>query len=1423
MAKGHRSLHNLIKRFHLYLKRRTTRRRPQRAQGPDVQSPGTHTARPRLTGFLRKRRAPAAAWALLAAAALIPLGLLAPTAAYTAEPSKLTITSLAPIPSSVAFDHASRISVNAGTGNTAYCAQGYLRISEVGSTFTRYGSLDIPELDYVMYHGYDGKVVTSLFGLDELESQVATTAAVWLAIGEQRADVLGITTSTGTYFHGNQYAEGRYELIRDAGTKAAAWQLYQDALAYMRAGGGGVEAGCAVYWAPDERLVDGVFRQGLVTADKAVEVTFTKVSANATITDGNEAYAYAGAAYTIYRAATDERIAAITTDEEGHATCALPYGDYYAVETAAPRGFTVNLDPIPFTVERGTAGAQVDLADAPGTVSLTVQKKDSATDGAAQPGATLEGAVYELTDANGDVHTATSDASGRLSFTQIPFGPFTVVETVAPTGYTLDTTVHEYEVGSDDPGIDAGVVELTDTFAEDVIAFDLEIAKVKGDDVSWDEADGHPEPAAGVTFEVVSNTTDAVVGTLTTGDDGFADTRNDPGLWFGEGTRPSGVSGAIPYDAAGYTVREVPETVPAGFDVVDAWQITAEEMADGAVLRYCVRDDALATSLQIVKEDAVTGQRVPLAGFSFQIIDTDGNPVSMTNRYPSEEVLDTFTTGDDGAVALPERLAPGTYLIREVTAVAPYLQGADVPLFVSDSFEETVPCAVAVFPDDQAMGIARIQKTCSGAPGDHDGDCSLAGATFDVVAVGDIVSPDGTVRAVDGAVVAQVTTDETGYAETPELWLGAGEATYAFVETQAPAGHVLDPTPHEFTLTYQDTQTEHVYADVEVSNEPTEIILTKTVMGTDEPLAGATFALWSADDELRVEPEDGAAAIAVRAEVNDGIELAATLESGQSEDGNGTPESITLRYDEVRDAFIATNVPAGSYELLIGGEVVGIIAAPAGSCAYGSYREGTFSAEDHLLRSGIEPELLTTGADGTLRITHLTAGSYRLAEVDAPDGFLVDGATRYFSIDEDGMTEGLPSHPVEIADDYTKVELLKRDITNEDEVEGATLTLLDSEGNSIDHWVSGAEPHRIDALPPGDYTLVEEMTPHTYDQATAVDFTVLPTGSIQTVTMYDEPIEVSGEVDKRQEIADPVAADTEPDGDGANRAPVSVSEDGSFDYTVDFRSTASTWVDEFTVTDEITGAADGLAELVSITTPQAYGDFDGKLNVWYRTVGASADAVDDGAAGDDTAANATRSDGHVNPWLDDESTAEVLVDDGRAVDYTGWQLWAEGVSAAHATELSVADLDLAPGERVVAVRLEYGRVEAGFASRLDGWDREDLKHEHDDLADAPAVHEGEQAPDGTAYAPLALHMRATTAYVVGAPLHNGVRLDLFRNGGNTGSTTGLEEHDADAVIQEAQSRIERLAQTGAAILTPTFVTGAVALLLYAGHSARRRR
>lgn len=1195
--------------------------------------------------------------------------------------------------------------------------------------------------------------------------------------------------------------------------------------------------------------VPGYPRQQVYTPEWPVDVhvNFSKTSADASFTQGNQEYAYAGAVYDIFEESTGSKVATITTDDTGRASCTLKANTrYYAIETKAPAGFTLNPERVSFTTGKDTMG--VTLADTPGRVTLRIVKRDSATGGQAQAGACLAGAEYKAVDARGVAHTGTTDEAGTLTFDNLPLGRIVVTETKAPAGYKLDTTPHEYYVRADALNSE-GVVTLEPErdFPEHVIAFDLEIAKFKNDPSS--EGSGVRWPAEGVQFEIVSNSTDRVVTTLTTDTYGFAQTPAD--AWYGDGTRPTGVSGSIPYDQKGYTVREVASTVPDGYERMDDFTIGPDQMADGVRLKYIIENATAGTRLQIIKKDTSSNQTIPLAGFTFRLLDKDKNPITQEAWYPNHVELTEFTTDDSGCVTLPEKLVSGTYYIEECAVQPPYLLNGTLKKVEIDGKQG--PVAVVAFSNEQATGQAHLVKTCS------DDGSALAGAEFDVVAQEQIASPDGSIQAVAGEVVDHVVTDTSGEAATSKLPLGTGTASYAFVETKAPEGHALDTTPHPFTLSYADQDTEVVMAEVSVSNAPTELRVDKRVTGCDEPLEGATFALWNQKDEIPLAQDDEVAhAFALRADEDD-HEVSLTL--------SGDDAQIPLVWQEQNRAYVATGL-TGPATVTVDGKDVGSVRIKGKT--YARLHTGTVETLPILLRGSKDPTSHTTDDTGAFKVDHLDAGAWKLMETKAPDGYVPDGATYSFTVDENGLVEGSAEHSLTVHNDYTKVDISKRDITNEEELAGAHLILTDVEGTILDEWVSDITPHRIEMLKPGTYTLTERMTPHSYDQTHAITFTVYETGEVQQVVMHDEPIEIEGSIDKQQEIADPVAAMTEANGDGENRAEVKTSEDGTFSYSIDMQSTSSTWTDEFTVTDEIAGAEAGLAVLDHIDTPQGSRDFDGLLNVWYRTNLTPADYQDPSKA------NATLDDGHENPWLHDASTQDTVGDDGRAVSYTGWKLWQKEVSAAESTRLDVDDLQLEEGETVTAVRFEYGRVEAGFTTRPDGWDREDLKHEHDDLNDIASTHEGatfmdqnallvtrgdgsviemtqqelddcadgggylidpdgdgvpefipfEQVstPAGTshAFAPAILTLHVTDAYHAGATLENGARVDLYRNGGGD----NLEDHDSDGVVQTPKTFLIPLDQTGAsgifAILAAVATVGAVLLMRQPRHNGRYR-
>lgn len=108
--------------------------------------------------------------------------------------------------------------------------------------------------------------------------------------------------------------------------------------------------------------------------------------------------------------------------------------------------------------------------DDPGTIVLSVHKKDSETDSDQASGnASLAGAVYRvsyLVDGQMVCKDITTNSKGVTGLNKIPLGQITVQEITAPIGYKLDPTVHTYNITTLGTG---DVYELEpEDFTEDV-------------------------------------------------------------------------------------------------------------------------------------------------------------------------------------------------------------------------------------------------------------------------------------------------------------------------------------------------------------------------------------------------------------------------------------------------------------------------------------------------------------------------------------------------------------------------------------------------------------------------------------------------------------------------------------------------------------------------------------------------------------------------------------------------------------------------------------------------------------------------------------------------------------------------------------------------------------------------------------------
>lgn len=323
-----------------------------------------------------------------------------------------------------------------------------------------------------------------------------------------------------------------------------------------------------------------------------------KASSAPDITENNTCYSLAGATYDIYQkdSATapnsgGTKRGTLVTDETGASNVLedIPTGYYYAVETAAPKGFKINEEPVPFVVRSGVETNKVIVEDEPldDPIKVLLQKKDSETRKITpQAGAVLEGAEYTInyydgyyqtsdelkaitpfrhwifrTDSDGKVDLSTSipisggdlyyDEWGKAVF---PLGTISIQETKAPDGYKLDPTIYVYKLAQ---GSDVNLEAWnTPEFLEEPERGDFKFPKITEDGT----------PLADIPFKITSNTT-GESHIIVTDADGILDTSkphsentnrgetSEDGIWFGEPEALDDEKGALLYDT--YTVEEL--------------------------------------------------------------------------------------------------------------------------------------------------------------------------------------------------------------------------------------------------------------------------------------------------------------------------------------------------------------------------------------------------------------------------------------------------------------------------------------------------------------------------------------------------------------------------------------------------------------------------------------------------------------------------------------------------------------------------------------------------------------------------------------------------------------------------------------------------------------------------------------------------
>ena len=323
-------------------------------------------------------------------------------------------------------------------------------------------------------------------------------------------------------------------------------------------------------------------------------------------------------------------------------------------------------------------------------------------------------------------------------------------------------------------------------------------------------------------------------------------------------------------------------------------------------------------------------------------------------------------------------------------------------------------------------------------------------------------------------------------------------------EKETAEGYVLDGEIREIDLTYVDQDTAEVTwsGDWQNNRQKVEVSVLKKEKDSDRVLEGAVFALSAKED---ITNKDGSVIL----EAGTVIEEKATGEDGKLTFEADLPIgfSYTVKEtspapgfattDEVQEfTFTAESSEKAtvSYEFTFEDEPT-VFEFTKTSLTTGKEIEGaklTVTDENGEVVdewvSGKEPHI----------IKELVVGqTYTMTELLPAPGY-VTAESIEFTVEDTAEVQ-----KIEMKDDVTKVEISKTDIAGE-ELPGAKLTILDENGEVVESWTSTEEPHYIEMLPIGKYTLHEESAPEGYLVAEDVAFEVKDTGEIQKVVMKDE-------------------------------------------------------------------------------------------------------------------------------------------------------------------------------------------------------------------------------------------------------------------------------------------------------------------------------
>ncbi|MCL2775342.1 MAG: SpaA isopeptide-forming pilin-related protein, partial [Oscillospiraceae bacterium] len=807
--------------------------------------------------------------------------------------------------------------------------------------------------------------------------------------------------------------------------------------------------------APEHYIISTDSKDVYLEAGKTVEIKFDNIkrpSLKIVKYDSDTNAPLPGAKFKVQKTESST-VSDYVTDENGAIEIFdLDAAIYSVWESEAPAGYLCDSEHKDIQLEAGTEKTLVFTNKA--RPKLEIKKIDSVT------GLPLAGAKFKVTKTDDNtVSEYVTDEKGTILLENLDESIYTVDEIASPAGYILASEHKDIQ-------LEAGKTKTL--IFDNIKKPTLIITKLNG--LTY-----LPVPDTTYRIEYEDGNGGVVnLGTFRTNRDGqIILPQVNPG-WYR-------ITETIP--AQGFSLPSNPvtrkylapgENAYTNFDVQSSVMSVQSESISGDNIQALSGSDfsALAgeeiinyplNSIVIRKVNAITGEFLAGAAFEVRKVSEDisGNSGTVIGRY----------TTDNSGVIVVTGLTAGAYIVEEVQAPANFLlsENSQQQAWLKADGTSIVEVTFANFPYGNLL-VTKIDAQ-TGKP--------LASARFKVT--------DGA-GAVAGNSNGEFVTDANGQFLASNLKPGS----YVVTEIEAPQDYAIDTTP----------QTIHIGTDgktytLNFKNQPLGgLIITKRDSVTKESLAGAQFQITDSHGAFVGDSTNGlyttdATGIIKLDHINTGAYVVKELKAPTGYLTDNTSQTVQVEYGMIKSVDFY-NQPLG-----------GLLIKKYNSVTKEPLANAVFKVTDiQGAVVGTSDGLYRTDETGTIYIYGLKPGGYRVEEVQAPNGFLLDNTAQTIQIIDEKM------YSLEFFDQPVgSLQIRKFDSQSRQPLANARFKVTTQDGRFIGDYTTDVTGYiQIPNLLPNFYVVEEVSAPSGYLVDSTPKTIEVKVYDVAVVDFYNSPM-----------------------------------------------------------------------------------------------------------------------------------------------------------------------------------------------------------------------------------------------------------------------------------------------------------------------------